>query len=92
MASIAMSKVFTMSKQALREQLQEIAEELTDELQLSCEWQSEDCLDFRRSGAEGQINIGDDEVEVTLNLGLLLKPFRGNIEKELEKMLEKHIY
>ena len=87
-----MSKVFTMSKKKLRKQLQEIADELTDELQLHCEWQSDDCLDFQRSGAAGQINIGEDEIEVTLKLGMLLRPFRGNIEKELEKMLDKHIY
>ena len=87
-----MSKVFTMSKKKLRKQLQEIADELTDELQLQCEWQSDDCLDFQRSGAAGQINIGEDEIEVTLKLGMLLRPFRGNIEKELEKMLDKHIY
>ena len=92
MADIEMSKVFTMPKEALRDQLQEIADELTDELQLSCEWQTDDCLDFQRSGAAGQINIVDDQIAVTLTLGMLLKPFRGNIKKELEKMLEKHIY
>jgi len=92
MANIEFTKAFTMPRDELRTELDQLAEQLGEKLQLNCEWLSDDCLDFRRSGAEGQINIGEDEIEFTVTLGMLMKVFRSTIEQEVQEFMEKHIY
>ena len=81
-----------MPREELEEKLQLLAEKVTNEWQMSCEWQSDDCLGFRRSGVEGEINIDGDEVEFTAKLGMLLRAFRGNIESNVEKFFDEHVY
>lgn len=92
MSTIEISKAFTMPRDKLREQLDDLAEQLGQELQLNCEWLSDDCLDFRRSGVNGQINISDEEIEMTISLGLLMEFFRGKIESEILAFIDQHIY
>jgi putative polyhydroxyalkanoate system protein len=92
MSSIEFSKAFTMSRDELRGQLDQLAAKLSNELNLECEWQSDDCLDFRRSGAEGQVNIHDDEVALNIKLGMMMSMFRGTIEQEIQTFMEEHIY
>ena len=81
-----------MPRDKLRDQLDDLAEQLGQELQLNCEWQTEDCLEFSRSGANGQINIGDDEIELTISLGMIMKLFRDKIEREILEFIDQHIY
>lgn len=92
MSTIEISKAFTMSREDLGDQLDDLAQQLGQEFQLNCEWLSEDCLDFRRSGVNGQVNIGDEEIELTISLGMLMELFRGKIEKEVLEFIDKHIY
>ena len=92
MSTIEISKAFTMPRDKLREQLGDLAEQLGQEFQLNCEWLSDDCLDFRRSGVNGQINISDEEIEMTISLGLLMEFFRGKIESEILAFIDQHIY
>lgn len=92
MSTIEFSKAFTMPREELDEQLDQLASHLGEKLQLQCEWLSDDCLDFRRSGAEGQVNIGDGELQLTVKLGMLMELFRGTIEQEVQSFMEQHIY
>jgi putative polyhydroxyalkanoate system protein len=92
MASIEINKPFTMPRDELREQLDQLAAKLGDDLQLKCEWQSDDCLGFKRSGAEGEINIGEAEIGMEVRLGMLMNAFRGPIEKQIQEFLDEHIY
>jgi putative polyhydroxyalkanoate system protein len=92
MSTIEIKKTFTMPRDQLREQLDDLAGQLGQELQLNCEWLSDDCMDFRRSGLNGQINIGDEEIEMTITLGMLMEFFRGKIESEILAFIDQHIY
>ena len=92
MSTIEISKTFTMPRDQLREQLDDLARQLGQKLQLNCEWTSDDCLNFRRSGADGQINIGDEEIELTITLGMLMEFFRDKIESEILAFIDQHIY
>ena len=92
MSTIEINKAFTMPRDQLREQLDDLAGQLGQELQLNCEWLSDDCLDFRRSGVNGQVDIGDDKIELTITLGLLMEFFRGKIESEILTFIDQHIY
>jgi len=92
MSQIEISKVFTMPREALKGELDQLSSELGGQLQLNCEWLSEDCLDFSRSGIKGQISIGDEELELNIRLGMLMNVFRESIEQEILDFMEKHIY
>ena len=46
-------------------------------------------LKAKGSGFEAQIHFHETEAEVRLNLGLLLKPFKGKILETLEKQIKK---
>lgn len=81
-----------MPREELRSELDLLADKLADKFQLDCRWSSDDCLDFSRSGAQGQVNITDDEVALTVRLGMLLSAFSGTIEQEVHDFLEEHIY
>jgi len=92
MSSIQINQPFTMPRAKLRDELDTLAQQLGQDLDLRCEWQSDDCLNFERNGAKGQINIGDEELELTITLGMLLKVFRGTIEQKLYEFIDEHIY
>jgi putative polyhydroxyalkanoate system protein len=92
MSSIELNKPFTMPRDVLRGELDQLAAKLSEQLQLKCQWLSDDCLDFRRNGAEGQININDDKVELTIKLGMMMNMFRGTIEQEIQTFMEQRIY
>ena len=92
MSTIEINKTFTMPRDQLKEQLDDLAGQLGQDLQLNCEWLSDDCLDFRRSGINGQINIGDEEIEMTITLGMLMELFRDKIESEILAFVDQHIY
>jgi len=92
MSSIEINAPFTMPRDKLRAELGKLAEQLGEELQLDCEWQSDDCLNFARSGIQGEINIGDEEIDLNISLGLMLVLFKGKIEQEILGFIDEHIY
>ena len=46
-------------------------------------------LDFSGSGVKGRIALGKKEVHFTATLGFLLSAFRGSIEAEIHRYLER---
>ena len=92
MARIEIKKAYTMDADDLRGELDALADNLSEKLSLNCCWQSDRCLDFHRSGAEGQINIDDEEVSIAIQLGFLLKAFKDPIEQEIQDFMDTHIY
>ena len=50
-----------------------------------------DTLEFKRSGADGSIAVGEDTVRVELKLGLLLSTMGGMIQREIEQVLDKSL-
>ena len=92
MATIEIRKAYTMDSEHLKVELDDLASKLGDHFSLECCWQSDSCLDFKRSGAEGQINIDDEEVSIAIQLGFLLNAFKGPIEQEIQDFMDTHIY
>ena len=50
-----------------------------------------DTLRFRRTGASGHVDLGVSEITVHVDLGLLLRPFRSRIEREIHAYLDEHL-
>ncbi|MGM0570818.1 MAG: polyhydroxyalkanoic acid system family protein [Pseudomonadota bacterium] len=43
---------------------------------------------FRRSGVKGHLDISPSELHVHLELGMMLRPFKGRIEEEIHNQLD----
>ncbi len=65
----------------------DLAVSLSDRFDLRYEWQN-DCLVFHRSGVKGRLNVQPTLFHVRLELGLLLRPFKGRIEQEIHAHLD----
>ncbi len=65
----------------------ELAQSLAEQFSVRYTW-SGDVLRFQRSGAKGQLEVEPEKIHVRLELGLLLRPFKGQIEQEIHKHLD----
>lgn len=92
MPAIHVTQAYTMPPAELKQGLDELAEKLGQQYQLNCDWESDDCMGIRRSGINGQLTVGQQEIELTLNLGILMSAFSGVIEREITTFIDEHIY
>ncbi|MBP8237608.1 MAG: polyhydroxyalkanoic acid system family protein [Pseudomonas sp.] len=90
MARINIERPHSLGLAAAREKAQRLAERLAQEYQVRYRWEG-DCLEFKRSGADGRIAVSADRVRVELNLGLLLSAMGGSIKREIEKTLDESL-
>ena len=75
---------------AAKARAEQLAERLAREYDVSYRW-SGDALEFKRSGADGRIDVSEESVEVELRLGLLLSALGGRIKSEIERTLDKSL-
>lgn len=89
-ATIHITKSHQLDQQAVRDNVQDLADMLVEKLAADYRWEK-DRLVFKRSGASGFVRIGDQEVEVQVKLGMLLTPLKGTIEKSIKDYLEQRL-
>lgn len=90
MARITVERSHSLGRTEARSKAEQLAERLAREYAVSYRWNG-DTLEFKRSGADGRIEVGDDRVRVELNLGLLLSAMSGSIKREIEKTLDEKL-
>lgn len=90
MAKIYVKKKHSLDRAHIRQQVQRLAEKLSQELSVDYTWR-DDKLMFERAGAKGYIEVGNDEVVVEILLGLLFTPLKGHIEKTVTGYLDQHL-
>ena len=90
MSRIRVERSHCLGRESAREKAQHLAERLASEYDVRYRWNG-DTLEFKRSGADGTIAVGDDSVRVELKLGLLLSALGGTIKREIEQTLDKHL-
>ena len=71
MSRITVERSHSLGLAVAREKAEALAQRLASEYDVKYRW-SGDTLEFKRSGADGTIAVGDDSVRVELKLGLLL--------------------
>lgn len=90
MSRIRVERNHQLGRAAAREKAEQLAERLARDYEVRYRWIG-DTLEFRRSGAEGSIAVGEETVRVELKLGLLLSPMGGMIQREIEQVLDKSL-
>lgn len=90
MSRITVERSHSLGLAAAREKAEALAQRLARQYDVKYRW-SGDTLEFKRSGADGQIEVAEDRVRVELKLGLLLSALGGTIRREIEETLDKHL-
>ncbi len=88
MANINIKRGHHLGRKIARERVEEIANSLQDKLNAKWSWQG-DSLSFKRSGASGLVDVGDDFVEFNVKLSMLLTPMKGTIEQAIKEEVDK---
>ena len=88
MADVESTKAHGKSLEEARKTAEQIADELKSKYNLDGTWQG-NTLKFAGSGVKGQLEVDDTEVRVSISLGMLLKAFKGKIQGEIDKNLDK---
>lgn len=90
MATIHVKKKHHLDNEHLRREVENLAKKLSKELSMDYHWE-QDRLLFERTGAKGHIQIGDGEVEILINLGLIFLPLKGTVEKTVTAYLNERL-
>ena len=86
MASIDIRHTHALGPAQAREAVQHIADTLAERFGVEHGWQG-DSLMFKRSGVDGRVQLEQDAVRVTAELGFLLGAMKGTIESEIRRVL-----
>jgi putative polyhydroxyalkanoate system protein len=73
-----------------RRMAEKIAGRMRREFGGTFDWNG-DTLRFKRTGAAGHVDLAPQQVTVHVNLGLLLRPLRRRIEREIHAYLDEHL-
>jgi putative polyhydroxyalkanoate system protein len=90
MSTIHITKSHQLDQETARDKVQELANMLGEKLSAEYKWEK-DRLVFKRSGANGFVRIGDQELEIEVKLGMMLRPLKGTIEKTITDYLEQRL-
>ena len=90
MATIRVKREHHMDHDAVRNEVQNLAEKLSKELSAKYNWEG-DRLVFKRSGASGHIDISEGEVDIEIKLNMVLTPLKGTIEKTVTSYLDERL-
>ena len=87
MTDIHIERRHQLGLEKARAQVEGIADLLRDELQADCQW-SGNKLVFKRPGASGTIDVGSDQIEIDIELGMVLAFLKGAIEERINRRLD----
>ena len=90
MATIHVHRSHTLGLAAARHEVEQIAIQLKEKLQATYFWEG-DRLKFERTGADGIIDVTEKDVDVKLDLGFMLTPMKGMIQKKIEEYLDSRL-
>ncbi|MDA3934067.1 MAG: polyhydroxyalkanoic acid system family protein [Gammaproteobacteria bacterium] len=89
MPDIVVTHSHNMNHTDARNLATELASELATKHHLSHHWEA-DTIHFEGIGVHGQIEVDASNISISAELGWLVKPLRGVIEKEISAVLNSH--
>ena len=90
MAGFQIRRPHSMDRAELREAAEGLAQELERNHGLRARWEG-DCVRMRGAGVDGKLTLGDSDVLVSVELGLLASPFKGVLRTEVERFLDEYV-
>lgn len=86
MAGIDIHHSHSLPLDQARQAVDEVAATLADRFGVESHWVG-DTLAFNRSGIDGAIALGPEQVHVTAKLGFMLSAMKSPIESEIHRLL-----
>ena len=77
------------STEEVRKCVQDLAGKLKEKYQLDYTWRG-NTLEFKRSGADGRIEMDGETVRLVMNISLVLTPIKGEIEKRTARYMDEY--
>jgi putative polyhydroxyalkanoate system protein len=90
MADIELTRAHSLGLADGRTVVEDVAQDLKQALDASYTWTG-NTLHFEGSGASGNIEVSESQIQVAIDLNFLLRPMRGRVEAEAERYLDKHL-
>ena len=88
MSRIDIRHAHSLPKAKARKAVEEVAGKLAERFEMQTAWEG-DTLNFSRSGVDGRIALGADDLHVTAKLGFLMAMFKDPIEAEIKRVLKE---
>lgn len=89
MATIDITRRHGLDRGRAREIVEQIGQDLIRRYGVQTQWQG-DTLMVRRGGIEGRIEVGDEDVRMRAQLGMMVGMLKATIEQEVGKQFERH--
>ncbi len=90
MSTIDIRHPHSLSDDAARNAIAEVAKKLEERFEVSTRWENQ-TLRFARSGVEGGIELLPGAVRVKAELGFLLSAMKGMVESEIQRVLAEKL-
>lgn len=90
MAGFQIRKAYTMPKEDLRCAAEGLAKKLESAHGVSTRWDG-DKVRIKGSGVDGQLTLGEDDLLVSVELGLLASAFKNVLRGEVQRYLDEHV-
>ena len=87
MARIRIQRNHGLGITEARKRVEELAGYLKEKLKAEYYWER-NSLKFKCPGASGCIDVGEENLEMNLTLGILLSPMKGSICESIEKYMD----
>lgn len=87
MPHIEIKKKHALGKAGARKTAEKLADSLSTEYNAKCEWVNDD-LCFSSPGVKGKLCVGDEDVEIMVDLGFMLRPLKSKIETSIVSQLD----
>jgi len=91
MANIFIQRKHQLPTKELKSKIDSIMVDLQSEVEFQSQWESEQEFSFRRKGAKGRIEIDDSNFSLNLNLGIMFRALKGQIEKRIIGVVDQYI-
>ena len=88
MSRIDIRHPHSLSKAKARKAIEDVARKLAEKFDMDYSWEG-DTLNFSRSGVDGHIALGPDDLHVHAKLGFLTAMFKEPIEGEIKRVLKE---
>jgi len=88
MSQIVLTRPHGLTREKAAERIGRLLEDLREQYEFDGEWE-DDVLHLERKGASGQVQVGDEAIEIRIKLAMVLRPLRGKIEERLGAELDE---
>lgn len=90
MAKINVKKSHKLGLEKALADAEQLALMLADRFDAKYQWKGH-TLEFHRTGVKGILDVTEDTLEVTVELAMLMRPFKSVVEREINNYFEKEL-